>query len=81
LAWRAYQSLAQLLDLALLQQVSALVLLLFALVLFHCAAQREILFLKMRAALLELILLVDHLLDLRLGESLARRHVDHVLLP
>ena len=81
LAWRAYDALAQLLRLALLLLESALDLHLLTLQFFHAAKQRGILFLKLRAAPLELILLVDHLLERGLGEPLARKHVDHVLLP
>ena len=78
--WRAYDALAQLLRLALLLLESALDLLLLTLHFLDAATQRGILFLKLREALLELILLVDHLLERGLGEPLARRHVDHVLL-
>ena len=81
MAWRAYGFLAHLLRLALLQQESALDLLLLTLHLLVCAAQRQILFSKIRAALLGLILLVDRLLEHGLLDPLARSHVDHVLLP
>ena len=81
LAWRAYDFLAHLLRLALLQQESALDLLLLTLLFLHAAAQRGVLFSKMRAALLELILLVDRLLEHGLLDPLARSHVAHVLLP